>query len=161
MHDSKDFKDADSLHSGQLSHVPSDSALISSPRWARRFFLAAPKLCCLIFGTRRLHRREPFFTSPPAYPSSSHERMLPPWDQPDAGRISERTCTKQPVTEDGDGGKSAIPNPRFLRSSSTGNSFDPMKGRFFRIMGLANKDFKFGNLILTGSQHQKRFRVGE
>ena len=27
MHDSKDFKDAESMHSGQLSHVPGDSAL--------------------------------------------------------------------------------------------------------------------------------------
>ena len=27
MHDSKDFKDAESMHSGQLTHVPSDSAL--------------------------------------------------------------------------------------------------------------------------------------
>ena len=27
MHDSKDFKDAESVHSAQLSHVPSDPAL--------------------------------------------------------------------------------------------------------------------------------------
>ena len=27
MHDSRDFKDAESMHSGQHSHVPSESAL--------------------------------------------------------------------------------------------------------------------------------------
>ena len=76
------------------------------------------------------------FTSPPAYPSSSHERIPTPWDHPDAGRVSGRTCTGQPVIEDGDGAKSAIPNPRLLRSSSTGNLFDPMEGRNFTNYGV-------------------------
>ena len=66
------------------------------------------------------------FRNPLAYPSSSHERIPTPWDHPDAGRVSERTCTGQLVTEDGDEGKGAIPNPRFLRSASTANSFDPV-----------------------------------
>ena len=70
-------------------------------------------------------------TSSLANPSSSHERMPSPCGNPDAGRTPERTSIGQPVREDGVGGKSAAPNPRFLRSSSTGNPVDPLKGRNF------------------------------
>ena len=64
----------------------------------------------------------------------------------DAGRIPERTSTGQPVPEDGDGGKGAIPNPRFLRSSSTGNSFDPMKGRNLTNYGVDRQRLQISEL---------------
>ena len=47
--------DAESVHSGQLSHVPSDSALFL-PQDERGDLLAAPKVSRLIYGRRRLHR---------------------------------------------------------------------------------------------------------
>ena len=64
--------------------------------------------------------------------------MIPtPWDNPDTGRIPERISTREPVPEGGDGGKGAIPTPRFLRSSSTGYSFDPTwRGDFFLKCGV-------------------------
>ena len=70
------------------------------------------------------------FASPPVYPSSSYTRIPTPSDNPDTGRIPERTSMGQPVPEDGDGGQGVIPTPRFLRSSSTGNSFDLMWRNF-------------------------------
>ena len=43
MHDSKDFKDAESVHSGQLSHVPSESTLLP-PQDERRDLLGRAKI---------------------------------------------------------------------------------------------------------------------
>ena len=70
------------------------------------------------------------FASPPVYPSSSYTRIPTPSDNPDTGRIPERTSMGQPVPEDGDGGQGVIPTPRFPRSSSIGNSFDLMWRNF-------------------------------
>ena len=76
------------------------------------------------------------FTSPLAHPSSSYTRIPTPWNHPDAGRIPEGTPYGAAPPEDGDGGKGEIPKPRFLRSSSTGNSFHSMKGKNFKICGV-------------------------
>ena len=97
--------------------------------------LAAPKLCRPILVIRSLHR-ETFLQVHLHILRHLMKRIPTPWDHPDTGRVSERTSTGQPVTEDGDGGKSAIPNPKFLGSSSTRNSFAPMKGRNFTNYGV-------------------------
>ena len=159
MHDSKDFKDAESVHSGQLSHVPSESA--SHPFQDERGDLRGRAKIMPPNFWNTPFTSENVFTSPLAHPSSSHGRMPTPSDNPEAGRDSERTCTGQPVTKDGDGGKCAVPNQRFLKSSSTGNSFDPLQGKCLRIMWLTNKDFKSRNLILTSSLLHKLSRVGK
>ena len=136
-HHSEDAKDAESMHSGRLSHVPSESALFPHQDERGDLLGRAKIMPPNIWNT-------PFTlgnvrTSPLAYPSSSHERMRPPGNHPDAGQISERTCTGQPVTDDGDGKKNAVPNQRFLRSSSTGHPFDPMKGRTFTNCGVGQQ----------------------
>ena len=125
----KDFKDAESVHSGQLSHV---SRYVLT-KMSEKTCLAVPKLCRPILGKRRLHRET--FLSPPAYPSSSHKRIPTPWDHPDAGRVFERTWRGQLVPKDGHGGKSAVRNPRFLRSSLSGSSFDSTlwKGAIYEL----------------------------
>ena len=120
MHDSKDFMDAESMYSGQLSHVPNESALFRHQD-ERGDLLARAKITPPDFWNTSFTSGN-VFSSPPVDPSQSHERMSSPWDHPDAGKFSETICTGQPVAEDGDEGKSAIPNPRR-------NSFDPMKGR--------------------------------
>ena len=86
--------------------------------------------------------------------------MSTPWDHPDAGIISERTCTGLPVPQDGDGWKSAIPNPKFQRSSATGTSFDYLKGRSFTNYGVDQQKVQIRNLILTSSPLHKLVRVG-
>ena len=158
MHDSKDFKDAESVHSGQLSHVPSESAL----------FLLQDERGDLLGSAEIMPPKSwnaqctsgDVFTSPPACPRH------PIQGYPHYGTIQiQEEFQREPVRcslylktvmEE----KGAIPNPRFLRSSSTGNSFDPTKGEILRIMVLTNNDFKSRNLILTSSLFHKRFRVG-
>ena len=124
MHVSKDLKDAEPVHGGQLSHVPSESASFLHQDERRDLLGRAKIMLANVWNTQCTAGN--VFRNPLAYPSSSHERIPTQWDHPDAGRVSERTCTGQLVTEDGDEGKGAIPNPRSLRSASTGNSFDPV-----------------------------------
>ena len=76
MHDSKGFKDVESVHSGQFSHVSSDSAsfLLQDERGD---LLGRAKIMPLnIWNT--LFILGNVFPSPPAYPSSSYERIPTP-----------------------------------------------------------------------------------
>ena len=111
MHGSKDFKDSESMHSGQLSHVSSESALLllqdERGDLLGRAKFVQPNIWDMPFTSGDV------CASPPTHPSSSYTRIPAPWDPPDAGRIPERTSTGQLVLEDGDGGNGAIPNPSF------------------------------------------------
>ena len=78
MHDSKDFKDAESVRSGQLSHVPVTQRYFFT-KMSEEICWAALKVCHLVFGKSSVHR-ETFFASPAAYPSSSYARIPTPWD---------------------------------------------------------------------------------
>ena len=51
MHDSLDFQDAETMHSGQLSHVPRESA-----PFPHQDVRGTRKLCRLLFGIRSFHR---------------------------------------------------------------------------------------------------------
>ena len=90
--------------------------------WATR------KLCRFFLGDTQFST-EDVFASPHVHPSSSYTWIPTPWNNPDTGRVPERTSTGQFAPEDGDGGKGAIPNPRCPRSSMTGNSLDAMEDR--------------------------------
>ena len=122
MHDSQDFKDAASMHSGQPSRVPSESApfLLHDDRGG---LLGHATLMPPYFGDTRFTTGD-VFSRPHVYPSSSYSMIPTPWNNPDTGRVPGRTCTGGPAPENGDGGTSAIPNSRFLRSASTRNSPD-------------------------------------
>ena len=57
----------------------------------------------------------------------------------DVKRIQTRQIDelfRNPVPEDGDGAKSAIPNSKCPKSSATGNSFDALKERSFTNYGV-------------------------
>ena len=73
--DSKDFKDAESMHSGQLSHVPIESALFPLQD-DRGGFLGCEIMPPNIWDTQ--FTSGDVFASPPAYPSSSFERIPTP-----------------------------------------------------------------------------------
>ena len=84
MHDTKDFKVAEAMHSAQLSHVPSESS----------FFLPQDDRGGLLGRTRVL---QPNFcgtqctsgnvvASPLVYPSTSFARISTPRDNPDEER---------------------------------------------------------------------------
>ena len=127
MHDSKGFKVTESEHSGPLFHVPSESALFPHLDDQGGLLSRTRNPQPDIWDTQCASGN--VFASPPVNPSTSNPRILTPWDNPDTGRIPERTSTEQPVLKDSDGGEVAIPNPRFLGSSSTGSSVDLMEGR--------------------------------
>ena len=143
------------MHTGQLSHVPSDSAsfLLQDERGdlLGRSKIMPPKKWNTPFTSGNV------FASPPAYPSSSHETIPTPWDNPDRGGTPEGTSTWQPVTEDGDGGKDAIPTPRFLRSSSTGNSSDPLDERNSKNYGFDQQRLKIPELHFDKFPIQQTF----
>ena len=85
-----------------------------------------------------------------AYSSSPYSEMLNSRDVPATGHLPVQASTGQPVAESGDREHDTMPTPRFLRSSSVGNSFIPNGGKDFeRIMELTNKDFKSQNFTLT------------
>ena len=90
MHHSKGFKDAESVHSGPLSHVPSESALIP-PQDDQGGLLGRAKIMPPdIWDTQCASGN--FFASPPVNPSTSYPRILTPWEDPDA-----RIIPREPV----------------------------------------------------------------
>ena len=111
------------MHSGLLSHVLSEVALFLPlflpSQDDRGGSLGRAKLHHQIVKIRSEHRETSLQVR--FFPSTSYH--------PDEGRIPDRTSTGQPVLGNGDGGKDAIPTPRFLISSLTGKSFDPMEER--------------------------------
>ena len=158
MHDSKDFKDAQSVHSGQLSHVPSDSALFPPQIDQGGLLGRAKSMPHNIRDTWDTSGN--VFASPPVYPSTSYPRIPTPWNNPDAGRIPLRVSTGQPVTGNGDGEKDAIPIPRFLRSSSTGNSLVPMEDRTFKNYGVDQQRLQIPQLHFDKFRTPQTFSVG-
>ena len=66
-----------------------------------------------------------------AYFSSPYSEMLNSMDFPATGHLPVQASTGQPVAESGDRDHDTIPTPRFLRSSSVGNSFNPNGGNNF------------------------------
>ena len=123
-HDSLDSQDAESMHSGQFSHVPRESAIFL-PEDERGGLLGHTKIMPPSFWDAQFST-EDVFARLHVHPSSSYTWIPTPWNNPDTGRVPKRTSTVQFALEDGDGGKGSIPNPRCLRSSMTGNSFDAM-----------------------------------
>ena len=76
--------------------------------------------------------------------------MLNSRDVPATGHLPVQVSTEQPVAGSGDRDHDTIPTPRFLRSSSVGNSFKPKwREEVSRIMELNNNDFKSQNFTLT------------
>ena len=144
MHDSKDFKDAESMHSGPLSHVPCESALFPHQDDQGGLLGRAKVMPPKIWDTPCTSGN--VFASPLVYLSTSFSRIPTPWDDPDAGRIPGRTSTGKLVPGNGSGGKDAMPTPRFLRSSSTGNSFDAMEWRNFKRNGVKQRRLQIPEL---------------
>ena len=102
-------------------------------RMSEEICLAAPKLCRVTNGICRL-QRESFLQV------HLHTFRHPREGYPHHGTIQMQEefprglVQGNPVTEDGDG-----PNPRFLRSSSTRDSFDLVKGRNFTNYGVGQQ----------------------
>ena len=130
MNDVRDFKDAESVRSGQLSHVPSELAIFPLPTDPGGPLSRDRNPQPDIWNTHSFSGN--VFANSPAYSSTPYSRMHSSWDVPAAGKIPVQPSTGQPVAESGDRDKDTQPTPRFLRSSPGGNSFNPMEERNFR-----------------------------
>ena len=158
MTDSRDLKDAGSVRSGPLSHVPSATALFPIPTYPGGL-LSRPQ-------NTQPHSRNThgisgnIFANSPVYSSAPFSRSSSSWEETAAGRILMHEGAEKPVAGVSEQSRDTIPTPRFLRSSSAGNSFFPREGRNYRNYGADQQRFKSRNSTLTGSQLHKRFRTG-
>ena len=62
------------------------------------------------------------------------------------GKIPVQASTRQPAAESGDRDKDTIPTPRFLRSPSARNSFNPLEGRNFKNYGTDQQRIQISEL---------------
>ena len=86
------------------------------------------------------------FANSPAYSSTLCFKMLNSWDVHATGKIQMKASTRQPAAGSGARDKDTIPTPRFLRSPSARNPFNPMEGQLLRIMELTNKRLQISEL---------------
>ena len=100
--------------------------------------------------------------NPFAYSSSRYSEMLNSRDVPATGHLPVQASTGQPVAESEDRDHDTIPTPRFLRSSSVGNSFTPNGGNNFKeLWSWPTKTSNLRTSLWQPSLLHKRFRVGK
>ena len=132
MNDSRDFKDAESVRSGQ-SHVPSQLALFLSYRYPGRL-LSRSNQPPDIWNSQGISGN--VFANPRASSSSPYPGEFNPWISDVTEDTPVLTRTGGPVTC----GERQIPDtvltPRLQTGPSTGNSFDPKEGRFSNNYGV-------------------------
>ena len=130
MSDSRDFKDAESVHSGPLSHVPNTPASFPLPTYSLDCWTAL-QIRSLMLGIR-MENRDTFFANSNACSSALCSKTLNLCDDTAAERIPMQECTGTPVAGVSDRDRDRIPTPRIQRSSSAGNSFYPTEWWNFR-----------------------------
>ena len=129
MNDSRGFKVAESVRSGQLSHVPREPAFFPFPTEPGRLLSRDRNPQPDIWNTHGISGN--VFASSPAYSSTPYSGMPNPWDVPTTGHVLVQARTERPVARRGDRDHDTIPTPRFLRSPSARCSFNPMDGEKF------------------------------
>ena len=97
MHDSRDFKVAESVLSGPLSNVPCESALFPPQGDQGGLLGRARSMPPNFLDTHGTSGN--VFASSPVYPSTSCPRIPTPCADPNPGRISVRASTGQLVLE--------------------------------------------------------------
>ena len=125
MNDSRDFKDAESVRCGQLSHVLCELALFPLPTDLGGLLSRARNSQPDIWNTHGISWN--VFASSPAYSTAPCSRILNSWNDPAAERVPAQASTGTPVVGMSDRDKHPIPTPRFQRSSSAGK-FIPLHG---------------------------------
>ena len=153
----KDLKYAKSVRSGQLSHVPSQSALFRLPfepggmpsrdRNVQRDFWNPHVFSRSVFAG--LH----------ASASTPYAGILNSWDSAATGNIPVLTNTEKPVAESGDQSQDTVPSPRCPRLQPRIRSTRRRRD-LKRIMGPTNNDFKSRNVTFINSLLRQHFRVG-
>ena len=123
MNDSREFQDVESLRSGRISHVPSQLAVVPSPRG---LLSRDPSLRHEIWNSLDISGN--VIAGPCASALTSYTGVLNPWASDATGNILVLTGTGRPVAGNEVHNRDTIPTPRFARRSSARNSFIPMDG---------------------------------
>ena len=123
MNDSGEFRDIESNYSGKLSHVPSQPAVVPSPRSMLSRDRRMP------FDTWSLSGTQGNVFGNPRYMLDSsqipYQGILHSTNQSATGRIPVQVSTGRPAARGEERIDSTIPMPMSARRSSTMNSFLP------------------------------------
>ena len=149
LNDSRDFKDAESVRSGQ-SHVPSQPALLPPFRDPGGMLSRKDKPPD-IWDTHGISGN--VFVNPLASSSSPYPGGFNPWILNVTEHISPH------VTSERQNPDTAL-DPRCQSGPSARNAFDPNEGRFSKDYGQTNKNCRFRIFILTNSLLQQHLLVG-
>ena len=126
INDSEELQDFESICSEILSHVPSQPAVVQSPR------AMSSRDQTLRLGTWNLSGTQGnVFGNPRAVLDSSQtpcQRILHSWNQSATGENSVRDSTGRPVSKSEEQIRGTMPLPSFARTPSTMNSFFPAEG---------------------------------
>ena len=156
MNDSKDFKDAESVRSGQ-SHVTSQPAFFSpfqNPGGMLSRSLGMPSRNegpPSIWDTHGISGN--VFANPTASSSAPYPQESNPW----RSNVSEHTS---PHVRNESQTPNTAQDQRCQSGPSAGNSFVPSEGRFSKNHGQTNNDCRFRILILTNSPRQRHLLAG-
>ena len=156
MNDSKDFKDAESVRSGQ-SHVTSQPAFFSpfqNPGGMLSRSLGMPSRNegpPSIWSTHGVSGN--VFANPEASSSAPYPQESNPW----RSNVSEHTS---PHVRNESQTLNTAQDQRCQSGPSAGNSFVPSEGRFSQNHGQTNHDCRFRILILTNSPRQRHLLAG-
>ena len=158
MNDSKEFQDVESVCSGKLSRVPSQPAVVPSPRG----MLGHDQACDLTHGTCLTHR-ETFFESPLAVidSSSTHYRgMLHSWNLNATDGHPVRPSTERLVAGSEERNRDTFPPARCARRPSTRNSLFPAEGAYPQNCMVDQRKLQILELHFDKFPHLQRFHVG-
>ena len=127
LNDSKEYQDLESICSGKLSHVPSQPAVVPSPRAMSSRDQSLGPDTWNMSGTQG----NVFFGNQRAVVDSSqtpYQGILHSWNQSATGVNPVQNNTGRPVAKSEEQFRGTIPLPSFARIPSTVNSFFPAEG---------------------------------
>ena len=142
MNDSRDFEDAESVHSGP-SHVPSQPALLP-PYRDPGGLLSRSNQPPDIWNSQV--KSGNVFANPGASSSSLFPGGFNPWISIVKEDTLVLTSTVQPVTCGDRQFPDTVLTPRFQPGPSAGNSFDPKEGRFSKNHGADKQRLQISEL---------------
>ena len=128
MSDSNEFQDFESICNRKESHVPSQAAVVPSPRAMSSRAQSLRPETWNFFGIQ-----EHVFANPRAAFDSSqtpYQGMLYSLNRIGTGESFVRESTVKPVAGSEERNRETIPTARFARRPSTMNSFFPTEGMY-------------------------------
>ena len=130
----REFQDVEFIHSGQLSHVPSQPALFPNYRGKLEGMLSRDQSPRADIWNPQCTFGNVFYWSICGC-FNTYAGMLNSWVSDIQGNIPVRTRTEKPVAEGGEQSRDTILTPRFLRRPSAKDSLNHMEGRSLKNYG--------------------------